>query len=212
MFSESIAPGARREDPPASLLYRPASFFERLPLAELFPGTRPLEVELGSGDGSFLVAYAGQHPDRDFLGVERLLGRIRKIDRKGRRAGLRNLRLLRIEAAYFMEYLLPDRCVTALHVYFPDPWPKRRHWPNRLIGERFPGLARRVLQPGGRVFLRTDNEAYFEQMQRVLSGDPAFSPTEPPPDLASLVTDFERNFHAQGTPTLQTAFQLMAFG
>ncbi len=90
-----------------TLLIKLASITERLELAELFPAVQPLEVELGSGDGSFLVNYAKLHPERNFLGVERLLGRLRKLDRKGLRAGLANLRGLRIESAYCLEYLLP---------------------------------------------------------------------------------------------------------
>ena len=85
--------------PPTSLLIELRSILERLEPAQLFPQSQPLEVELGSGDGSFLVAYAKLHPEKNFIGVERLLGRIRKTDRKGRRAELINLRGVRIEDA-----------------------------------------------------------------------------------------------------------------
>jgi tRNA (guanine-N7-)-methyltransferase len=118
-------PVSRPEIP--SLIYPLASILERLEPAKLFPKPQPLEVELGSGDGSFLAQYAARHPERNFIGVERLLGRLRKLDRKGRRAGLTNLRGVRIESAYFLEYLLPSHAASVLHVYFPDPWPKRRH-------------------------------------------------------------------------------------
>jgi tRNA (guanine-N7-)-methyltransferase len=194
--------------PAASLLYRPMSFFEPLHLPELYGSDQPLEVELGSGDGTFLVEYAPAHPEHNFLGVERLLGRIRKIDRKGRRAGLVNLRALRIEAGYFLEYLLPKESICALHVYFPDPWPKRRHLKNRLVNERFPELAQRVLQPHGRVYLRTDNADYFAQMTRVFGASRAFKTVETPAELASLFTDFEREFQAKGVATLRAAYEL----
>src|SRR5438552_10396515 len=91
---------------PSSLIYILPSYFARLDLDHIFADPKPLEVELGSGDGSFLVQYAKANPLSNFLGVERLLGRLRKIDRKGRRAGLTNLRVLRVEAGYFLEYLL----------------------------------------------------------------------------------------------------------
>src|SRR5258707_12306061 len=113
--------------PTKTLIHPITSIVDRLHLAALFPRVQPLEVELGSGDGSFLVNYARLHPEQHFLGVERLLGRLRKLDRKGRRAGLANLRGLRIESAYFLEYLLPRESAAALHIYFPDPWPKRKH-------------------------------------------------------------------------------------
>src|SRR4051794_9840264 len=116
-----------------SLFCRPASYIERLEIARIFANPQPLEVELGAGDGSFLVEWAKQNPQHNFLGIERLLGRIRKIERKAVRAGLHNLRVMRIEASYFMEYLLPEKSVSSLHVYFPDPWPKRKHWKNRLV-------------------------------------------------------------------------------
>src|SRR6266699_1733974 len=90
-----------------SLLYDLPSILRRLELTKIFPKAQPVEVELGSGDGSFLVEYAGQHPEHNFIGVERLLGRIRKMERKGQRAGLTNLRAVRIESSYFLRYLLP---------------------------------------------------------------------------------------------------------
>ena len=114
----------------ANLIYDLPSIVERLDLTRIFPKPQPLEVELGCGDASFLVVYAGLHPERNFIGVERLLGRLRKLDRKGCRAGLTNLRGVRIESSYFLEYLQAPRSVSALHVYFPDPWPKKRHHKN----------------------------------------------------------------------------------
>lgn len=166
-----------------------------------------MEVELGSGDGSFLVDYAKQRPEHNFIGVERLLGRIRKLDRKGRRAGLSNLRGVRIESSYFLRYLLPSHSATALHIYFPDPWPKRKHRRHRLINPDFPALAASVLAPGGTVYLRTDDPDYFQQMGEVFSASPQFLPVPTPETLASLLTDFERDFIARGIKTLHAAYQ-----
>src|SRR5476649_1976916 len=140
-----------------NLLVELHSIVAQLYLAQLFPQSQPLEVELGCGDASFLVEYARRNPGRNFIGVERLLGRIQKLDRKGRRNGLVNLRGVRIESAYFLQYLLPPRSASALHIYFPDPWPKKRHRKHRLINENFPALARAALAPGGTVYLRTDD-------------------------------------------------------
>jgi tRNA (guanine-N7-)-methyltransferase len=191
-----------------SLIVALTSIVERINLASLFPVVQPLEVELGSGDGSFLVEYARQHPDRNFIGTERLLGRIRKLDRKGRRAGLTNLRGVRIECAYFVEYLLPAASASALHIYFPDPWPKRKHRRHRLINERFPALARQALVPEGKVYLRTDDEDYFRQMVEVFGRSTGFRPVETPSELAGLVTDFEREFETRGIATLRAAYQV----
>ena len=192
----------------ASLIYRPASWLDRLPLLEMFSMAQPLEVELGSGDGSFLAQWAEAKPGVNFLGVERLLGRLRKLDRKARRRSLHNVRLMRIEAGYFLEYLLPHRSTSALHIYFPDPWPKRRHRKYRLVNARFPEIAAQALVEGGIVYLRTDDGDYFTQMCEVFAASPQFAAVETPADLAAVVTDFERDFNAKGIPTNRAAYRL----
>jgi len=189
-------------------IHRLENILERLDIEKLFPKAQPVEVELGAGDGSFLVQYAERHPDRNFVGLERLLGRLRKIDRKSRRAGLVNVLLIRLEAAYFLEFLLPPVSIDALHIYFPDPWPKRKHRKNRLIDARFTGLAAAALKPAGLVYLRTDDMDYFQQMTEVFSTASQFCLTETPAELSEVMTDFERNFHARGISTLRAAYQL----
>ncbi len=190
------------------MLYDLLTILERIDLPQLFTQSQPLEVELGCGDASFLIEYACRHPDRNFIGVERLLGRIQKLDKKGRRNGLTNTRGIRIESSYFLEFLLPPHSATALHTYFPDPWPKKKYRRHRLIGESFPALARQALAPGGTVFLRTDDADYFQQMNEVFAAVKEFERTETPPALAEITTDFEREFNAQGIPTLRAAFRL----
>jgi len=191
-----------------NLVVQLSSIVEPLNLAELFPQSQPLEVELGCGDASFLVELARRHPERNFIGVERLLGRIRKLDRQGRRAGLDNLRGVRIESSYFLQYLLPPRAASALHLYFPDPWPKQKHRRHRLIGEHFPALARAALAPGGCIYLRTDDADYFRQMTEVFTASKEFQKIETPVELAELLTDFERDFISKGIQTLRAAYQL----
>ena len=192
----------------ANLVYEFKSIVDPLDLTELFPRVQPLEVELGCGDASFLAEYARRHPETNFLGVERLLGRIKKLDRKGRLAGLTNLRGVRIESAYFLQYLLPAQCARAVHIYFPDPWPKKKHHRHRLINSAFPALARRVLRPGGVVYLRTDDLDYFTQMTEVFGAATEFETVATPGELAGVLTDFERDFNAQGSPTRVAAYRL----
>ncbi len=191
-----------------NLIHQLRTIVAPLDLAELFPQPQPLEVELGCGDASFLVEYARRNPEKNFLGVERLLGRIQKLDRKGRRADLKNLRGVRIESAYFLEWLLPAHSAAALHIYFPDPWPKKKHRRHRLINENFPALARAALAPGGQIFLRTDDADYFQQMNDVFGAAKEFFQIKSPIELTEIKTDFERDFNAQGIPTLRAAFQL----
>ncbi len=188
------------------LIYDLPSILEPVDLGKIFSRSQPLEVELGSGDGSFLVEYASKHPGRNFIGVERLLGRIRKMERKARRAGLLNLRGIRIESSYFLQYLLPKHSAAAIHLYFPDPWPKRRHRRHRLVNDTFPGLAFEALARGGIVYLRTDDADYFEQMTAVFRASPLYEPAGTPSDLAELSTDFEREFRAKGLQTLSAAY------
>ncbi len=196
--------------PLPSRLYELRSIIEPIDLAELFPLPQPLEVELGSGDGSFLAEYARRHPERNFIGIERLLGRLRKLDRKARRAGLANLRAIRIESSYFLRHLLPPGSTTALHIYFPDPWPKRKHHRHRLINEGFPSIACRALAPGGAVFLRTDHPDYLDQIDFVFGQCDAFVPIETPGERLVVLTDFERAFQAQGVKTMHAGFALRA--
>ncbi len=196
------------DDP--SLIFPIKDILKPLPVPTMFPREQPVELELGSGDGSFLVNHAECHGDRNFLAVERLLGRVRKLDRKGRRRGLNNLRILRIEAHYLVDYLLEPECLEAIHVYFPDPWPKKRHHKNRLINERFVKSAARVLRSDGMVWLRTDDADYFEQMTEVFGASDLFTAAETPETLSSITTDFEAAFNRRGIPTLRSAYQLCA--
>jgi len=191
-----------------NLVVQLRSIVEPLDLAEWFPKPQPLEIELGCGDASFIVESARRNPDRNFIGVERLLGRIQKLDRKGRRAGLANLRGVRIESSYFLRFLLPPRSAAALHVYFPDPWPKKKHRRHRLINEHFPALALAALAPDGVVYLRTDDADYFQQMTEVFATSREFQKVETPPELAELTTDFERDFNSRGIQTLRAAYCL----
>jgi tRNA (guanine-N7-)-methyltransferase len=191
-----------------NLIVQLETILEPLTLGRLFARPQPLAVELGCGDASFLAEYARQNPGINFIGVERLLGRIQKLHRKGTRLGLTNVRGVRIESSYFLQYLLPRHSAQSVHVYFPDPWPKKKHRRHRLINEGFPALAEAALEPGGVVYLRTDDEDYFTQMNEVFDASARFAKTETPDSLVQITTDFERGFNAQGIPTLRVAYRL----
>jgi len=189
------------------VIVRPTSYVERMDMTRLFQIQQPLDVELGAGDGSFLVHWARLNPQKNFVGVERLLGRLKKIERKSWRAGLANVRALRIEAAYFTEFLLPPESVAAFHIYFPDPWPKRKHRQNRLINESFAEVLRHALGREGIVYLRTDDADYFSQMTTVFGMNKDFEQMETPDGLAAVQTDFEREFNAKGIVTNRAAYR-----
>jgi len=192
---------------PDALLHDFQSVTEPLRLEELFATPQPTELEIGCGDGGFLLEWATRHPDRNFLGVERLLGRVRKLSKRAQRAGLTNLRLLRIEARYVLEYLLPEHAFEAVHIYFPDPWPKDKHARHRLINANFPPLARRILAPNGIIYLRTDDPPYFAQMEETFQGLADFQKEETPAEFRALTTEFERQWLAEGKCTHHAAYR-----
>jgi len=166
---------------------------------EIFSDNAPLEVDLGCGDGSFLVDLAHALPDHRFLGVERLLGRVRKVCRKAKNAGLQNLRVLRLESRYTVEWLLPPASIHRLHLLCPDPWPKARHHRRRLVQPEFLDALARILEPGGEFLFKSDDAEYFEWTRDLLASRSDFEPL-PWPDNAFFYpqTDFERQWLAEG--------------
>jgi len=149
--------------PPISEVeFVPPHYFRRLEMEEIRIGERPLEIDLGCGDGSFLIDLAKQHPERDFIGVERLLGRCKKVSKKIKRNGLDNARILRLDSKYVVEWLLPETSVSRIHLLCPDPWPKVRHHRRRLVQIPFLTEVKTALEPGGEFLFMTDHEEYFE--------------------------------------------------
>lgn len=142
--------------------FAPGDYFRKLERNEIYREGRPLEVDLGCGDGSFLMEMAREYPERDFLGVERLLGRVRKVCKKLTRRNLENARVLRLDSRYVVEWLLPEAVVSRVHLLCPDPWPKLRHHRRRLVQAEFLEAVRRALLPGGEFLFMTDHEEYFQ--------------------------------------------------
>ena len=203
-MSESAQPTTSDFEP----LYEFTSVIDRIPLDTMFPKEQPLEIEIGAGDGSFIDQWHQLHPERNYLALERLLGRLTKIRKKALRSGLCNLICIRAEASYFTDYLLPAQWARAFHIYFPDPWPKKRHQKNRLIQPGYAAAVWRALEPGGAVYLRTDDVPYFTHMKEVFASVAGlFAETETPAELAAVTTDFERFFNAKGIPTNYAAYR-----
>lgn len=206
-----------------SSIFFPSSWTQLLPLNEIFDldkpfgfarstssgrdQDRPLEVELGCGKGRFILARAKANPGTNFLGIDRLLARLRKVDRKISREGLSNVRLLRIEASYAVEYILPPLSVSTFYIFFPDPWPKRRHARRRLFMKPFLDSLHTILLSEGHIHLATDHLDYFDEICHLFDQDerfnraPAFEPNK------EERTEFELNFLEQKVRIARCSFK-----
>jgi tRNA (guanine-N7-)-methyltransferase len=177
----------------------PENYFAPLDFHELFGRPAPVEVDLGCGDGTFLAALAARHPERNFLGIERLVGRIRSACGKAARAQLRNVRVLLIDSAYAVEYLLPPASVDVIHLLFPDPWPKKRHHRRRIVNAAFLAAAHRALAPGGRLRIATDQADYFAAIRELVAAS-NFREDSDDETAEFPLTTFEKHYVAAGAP------------
>ena len=143
------------------------------------PAPAAIVLEIGCGNGHFLTAYAGAHPEAWCVGIDLRLERIAKALRKRDRAGLTNLHFLRCAAEDFFAELPAGVRLRDTYVLFPDPWPKKRHHKNRLINPGFlDTLADRAGQ-GSRLFFRTDYRPYFDEAAAVIAVDARWQPLPP---------------------------------
>lgn len=167
------------------------------------PPRTPLEVEIGSGKGTFLIAEGGARPDTLFLGVERARRYWLYAADRLRRREQGNVRLLHADALEALAALSPDTAA-ALHVYFPDPWPKRRHRHRRLLlHPSFLTEAERVMRPGAALRVVTDDREYFARIREALAARRRLIPCPYRPPLSAgpgefVGTNFERKYRAAG--------------
>jgi len=172
-----------------------------------FPGSdqsHPLELEIGSGKGTFLVQQASVVPQVNYIGVEYSKSYWRHGADRCRRRGLENVRLVHAEAGTFVRYYVPEGCLRQVHIYFPDPWPKKRHHKRRLIQESFLRMIHPKLTPDGQINIATDHGEYFqwmiEHVQRVdsLFERRPFQSPDSAGDGEQVGTNFERKYKLQG--------------
>jgi tRNA (guanine-N7-)-methyltransferase len=175
----------------------PSNYFQLLDLNTVFQRQAPLEIDLGCGDGAFLVALARDNPERNFLGIERLVGRVGTACRAIARHQLNNARIMRLEASYAVRYVVPSRSVETFHLMFPDPWPKRRHQTRRIVTPELLESIHRALVSGGLLQMATDQLDYLHEFERLADGLPGFRPDSTHPPAAALTT-FEKRFRDCG--------------
>jgi len=198
LLPESLVAGATPGAPPA-----------RIDLPSIFGNRHPIEIEIGTGKGTFLLARASARPEMNFLGIEYSRPYAVYAADRFRRAGLTNVRMLRCEAGHFFQFCLADNSLWRVHIYFPDPWPKLKHHRRRLIQPAFIERARHALKLGGQLIVVTDHLDYFHHIQRVIGEAPGLA-VAPMPRMADregevVGTNFERKYIAQGRPFYKIA-------
>jgi tRNA (guanine-N7-)-methyltransferase len=187
----------------------PETYVAPLDLLAVFGRSAPVHVDLGCGDGSFLCELASRHPENNFLGIERLVGRVAKACRRA--AALENVRVLNAESSYTVAYLVPETSIETFYLLFPDPWPKRRHHRRRIFKADFLDSIHRALADRGFFHIATDQLEYFQQIRRLAQNHSGFAIVDvsdspaPPADLP--LTKFEQRFRELGAPIHRLALQ-----
>lgn len=186
------------------------------PLDELVdPDYAAVEVEVGSGKGAFLLAASAAKPETYILGIEASPGYARFAAEQLRDAQVRNASLLIDNARLYLQDRVPERSLRAVHVYYPDPWPKRRHRKRRFFVEETPEVVHRCLVDNGLLLVATDNAAYAGQIVALLGNSPLFVRDRAAeaallakgPGHAFTPTNFERKYIQEGRVLRRYAYR-----
>jgi tRNA (guanine-N7-)-methyltransferase len=170
----------------------------------VFNRTAPVVLEIGSGMGETTAEIAAAHPETDFIAVEVHGPGVGSLLRRIHDKGIANLRVIRHDAVEVLERMIPDGALAGIHLFFPDPWPKKRHHKRRLVQPAFAALAARKLGPGGYLHAATDWPDYFEQTETVFSSEPLLKRT--PESKTRPTTKFERRGVRLGNPVREVLF------
>ena len=171
---------------------------------QVFERTAPVVVEIGSGMGETTAEIAAANPDTDFIAIEVHGPGVGSLLKKIAELELTNLRVIRHDAVEVLARMIRDGVLAGFHLYFPDPWPKKRHHKRRLVQAPFAALAARKLAPGGYFHAATDWPEYAEQMDAVLSAEPMLEKADQV--KTRPVTKFERRGIGLGHPVRDLLF------
>jgi tRNA (guanine-N7-)-methyltransferase len=169
----------------------------------VFGTDAPVEIEIGSGDGSFLAARAAALPSTNLLGIERSPSKAERLAERIARRGLPNVRTLQADARCLLASVIPAASVAAYHVYFPDPWPKRAHEGRRIFAAAFVAEVSRTLVPNGDLFIATDVAGYARVARAHVLAAGTFRESASDATHPGLTTSFARKYRAAGR-TLHT--------
>ncbi len=150
------------------------AFEQALSLAATFGRSAAVTLEIGFGNGASLAEMAANDADRDFLGIEVHRPGVGRLLMELERRGLRNVRVFCHDAVEVLEQSIPDAALDRVLLFFPDPWPKKKHHKRRIVQPGFVALIARKLKPGGRFHLATDWQPYAQHMLEVMEASPAF--------------------------------------
>jgi len=162
---------------------------ELLQPAAIFGRDAPLVLEIGSGMGETTARIAGERPDTDFIAAEVHSPGVGSLLQLIEKHQLKNIRVIRHDALEVLEHMIPDGALAGINLFFPDPWPKKRHHKRRLVQPAFAALVVRKLAPGGYLHAATDWEDYASQMAEVLAAEPGMRRAED--SAARPATKFE---------------------
>lgn len=165
-----------------------------------FSNDNPVELEIGAGRGDFLVGYAADNPKRNFLAVERKINYLKRGVSKARARDLDNVAFINVDIRYLLMEYVEAQSLHAVHIYFPDPWPKKRHLRRRIVQKEFIELLSEKMVPGGYLHFRTDHAHYFDQMMEIMGELSGFKVIDPDADLLKHQTGFELRFRSRGLP------------
>jgi tRNA (guanine-N7-)-methyltransferase len=177
----------------------------------LFGHDGPVEIEVGSGKGLFLATAATERPGHQFLGIELSKKYAKLAAERAVKHGLGNIKVWPGDARIVLARLVPESSVKAVHVYFPDPWWKKRHKKRRVFNEGLVAAIVRGLEPSGELHVATDVEEYFGVIQTLIAAEPSL--TEAPAPVArepehnlDYLTNFERKFRIEGRPIFRARY------
>jgi tRNA (guanine-N7-)-methyltransferase len=182
----------------------PERAVESVDWLQVFGAEGPVEVEIGIGKGRFLIAAAAARPGVLHLGVEWANKYLRIAESRALKRGLKNIRFVRLDAREMVHNAIPDRSVSAYYVFYPDPWPKKRHLKRRFLQLETANQLARTLEAGGMLHVATDHQEYWENIEPLFDNHPEFERLAEfggprfPLEVDGLMTNFEEKYLKEG--------------